>query len=84
MSTEPCKVEKCKSVFNGITGNIETSVEVIHLDHFEPLRPEEKTSIGLFIESKLLEVKRGCLKNEKNGSLQHQKSPNLTPSWYSA
>ena len=57
MPAEPWKVEKCNSIFNGLTGNIETHVDAVHLDYFEPLQVEEKTSIALFIESKLLEVR---------------------------
>ena len=56
-SVERWIVEKCNSIFNGITGNMETNVEAVHLGRFEMLQPQEKTSVELFIGTKLLEVK---------------------------
>ena len=57
LSVEHWIVEKCNSIFNGITGNMETNVEAVNLGHFEMLKPKEKTSLELFIGSKLLEVR---------------------------
>ena len=57
LSVERWIVEKCNSIFNGITGNMETNVEAVNLGHFEMLQPKEKTSLALFIGSKLLEVR---------------------------
>ena len=36
---------------------METNVEAVHLGRFEMLQPQEKTSVALFIGTKLLEVK---------------------------
>ena len=36
---------------------METNVEAVDLGHFEMLQPQEKTSLALFIGSKLLEVR---------------------------